>query len=115
MNKRQHKIHVLRTNNTCIYLYFHHFKKDETPLVFSILGSVGTAGLNNVVNMLPARDEQEYKLLPQEDVSFVRDWRVQALSRLGQCYSCTRNATGLLRGARHICGKSTLRAAFWPF
>ena len=41
---------------------------------YSILSSVGTGGLNNVMNMLPARDEQEYKLLPKSDIAFVRDW-----------------------------------------
>jgi hypothetical protein len=35
---------------------------------------VGTAGLNNVLNMLPARDEQEYSLLPAEDIAFVKGW-----------------------------------------
>ena len=41
---------------------------------YSILSSVGTAGLNNVINMLPARDAQEFHLLPKEDISFVADW-----------------------------------------
>jgi hypothetical protein len=41
---------------------------------YSILSSVGTAGLNNVINMLPARDPQEFSLLPEGDRSFVRDW-----------------------------------------
>ena len=41
---------------------------------YSILSSVGTAGLNNVLNMLPARDEQEFSLLPQEDIEFVKGW-----------------------------------------
>ena len=41
---------------------------------YSLLSSVGTAGLNNVVNMLPARDEQEFKLFPKEDLNFVSEW-----------------------------------------
>jgi hypothetical protein len=35
---------------------------------------VGTAGLNNVMNMLPARDEQEFALFPAEDIAFVKGW-----------------------------------------
>lgn len=41
---------------------------------YSILSSVGTAGLNNVLNMLPARDLQEYSKLPAEDIAFVSNW-----------------------------------------
>jgi hypothetical protein len=41
---------------------------------YSLLSSIGTGGLNNVVNMLPARDAQEFKLFPQEDIAFVHDW-----------------------------------------
>ena len=41
---------------------------------YSILSSIGTAGLNNVINMLPARDEQEFSNLPQEDIDFVHGW-----------------------------------------
>jgi hypothetical protein len=41
---------------------------------YSLLSSIGTGGLNNVVNMLPARDEQEFKLFPTDDLSFVNHW-----------------------------------------
>jgi len=41
---------------------------------YSLLSSIGSGGLNNVLNMLPARDPQEYKLFPQEDLSFVSKW-----------------------------------------
>ena len=41
---------------------------------YSLMSSIGTGGLNNVINMLPARDEQEYSLLPKEDIAFVNDW-----------------------------------------
>ena len=41
---------------------------------YSILSTVGTAGLNNVLNMLPARDEQEFSLLPKADIAFVKGW-----------------------------------------
>eukprot|EP00965_Chrysotila_dentata_P021008 695464-Pleurochrysis_carterae.AAC.1 len=33
---------------------------------FSLLSSIGTAGLNNVLNMLPARDKDEFRHMPEE-------------------------------------------------
>ena len=41
---------------------------------YSLLSSLGSGGLNNVLNMLPARDPQEFRLFPKEDLAFVRDW-----------------------------------------
>ena len=41
---------------------------------YSLLSSIGTGGLNNVMNMLPARDTQEFELFPSVDLAFVRDW-----------------------------------------
>jgi hypothetical protein len=35
---------------------------------------VGTAGLNNVINMIPAKDPQEFALFPAEDLAFVKQW-----------------------------------------
>jgi hypothetical protein len=44
---------------------------------YSVLSSVGTAGLNNVINMLPAKDPQEFAMFPAEDVAFVNQWMVR--------------------------------------
>ena len=41
---------------------------------FSLLSSIGTAGLNNVLCMIPARDQEEYTLFPQEDLAFISHW-----------------------------------------
>lgn len=41
---------------------------------YSLLSSIGTAGLNNVINMLPARDEQEFSLFPKQDLEFIKRW-----------------------------------------
>lgn len=41
---------------------------------YSLLSTIGTAGLNNVMTYIPARDLEEFNLLPQKDVDFVRDW-----------------------------------------
>jgi hypothetical protein len=41
---------------------------------YSLLSSIASGGLNNVINMLPARDTQEFDLFPKEDLVFVHDW-----------------------------------------
>jgi hypothetical protein len=41
---------------------------------FSLLSSIGTAGLNNVLCMIPARDQEEYALFPEEDLQFISHW-----------------------------------------
>jgi hypothetical protein len=41
---------------------------------FSLLSSIGTAGLNNVLCMIPARDEEEYAMFPQNDIAFISQW-----------------------------------------
>jgi hypothetical protein len=40
------------------------------------MSQLATAGLNNVVCMIPARDEAEFKLFPSKDVLFIHDWLV---------------------------------------
>lgn len=45
---------------------------------YSLLSSVGTGGLNNVVNMLPARDVDEFSKFPERDLAFLHDWMVWA-------------------------------------
>eukprot|EP00948_MAST-09A_sp_MAST-9A-sp1_P003307 g3307.t1 len=41
---------------------------------YSLLSTIGTAGLNNVVTMIPARDEEEFTLFPDNDINFIRSW-----------------------------------------
>ena len=41
---------------------------------YSLLSTVGTAGQNLVVTMIPARDESEYSLFPQADRDFISRW-----------------------------------------
>ena len=41
---------------------------------YSLFSSIGTGGLNNVVNMIPARDIEEYKYFSETDKKFIRDW-----------------------------------------
>jgi len=41
---------------------------------YSLISSIATAPFNHVVNYLPARDIQEYKLFPDKDKKFFRDW-----------------------------------------
>ena len=48
---------------------------------FSLLSSIGTAGLNNVLCMIPARDQEEYALFPEEDLEVER----QSYEELEKC------------------------------
>lgn len=41
---------------------------------YALMSQLATAGLNNVLCMIPARDESEFTLFPKEDVAFIRDW-----------------------------------------
>eukprot|EP00300_Choanocystis_sp_HF-7_P008616 c16008_g1_i1.p1 GENE.c16008_g1_i1~~c16008_g1_i1.p1 ORF type:complete len:999 (-),score=182.04 c16008_g1_i1:1048-4011(-) len=41
---------------------------------YSLLSSISTAGLNNVFAMIPARDQEEFDLLPQHDLEFIQKW-----------------------------------------
>eukprot|EP01050_Picozoa_sp_SAG11_P002502 SAG11_NODE_128_length_15542_cov_6.432105_4_plen_150_part_00 len=43
---------------------------------YGLLSSVGTAGLNNVVAMLPARDFAEFSAFPESEVAWIRKWLV---------------------------------------
>ena len=71
---------------------------------YSLLSAIGTGGLNNVVNMLPARDAEEFARLPKEDVGFIRRWLEwtdahAALLRLGRPLPAMgRPAEGVLDG-----------------
>jgi len=41
---------------------------------YSLISSIGTGGLNNIVSMIPARDLEEYQHFSDEDKKFFRDW-----------------------------------------
>ena len=41
---------------------------------YSLLSSIATAGLNNVVCMIPARDEEEFERFPKNDLEFIKGW-----------------------------------------
>lgn len=52
------------------------YKRDYDYLGYryALMSQLATAGLNNVLCMLPARDESEFALFPKEDVAFIHDW-----------------------------------------
>ena len=52
------------------------YKRDYDLLgyKYALMSQLATAGLNNVICMIPARDEQEFNLFPKEDVAFIHDW-----------------------------------------
>lgn len=41
---------------------------------YSLFSSIATAGLNNVIDMIPARDPEEYHHFAEEDKRFIRSW-----------------------------------------
>ena len=41
---------------------------------YSLLSTIGTAGLNNVFTMVPARDPAEFDHFPESDRAFIHDW-----------------------------------------
>ena len=41
---------------------------------YSLISSIGTAGMNNVLCMIPARDAEEYSLFPTADLAFIAQW-----------------------------------------
>ena len=47
---------------------------DHFGYKFALLSSVGSAGLNSIVNTLPARDAEEFEKFPKEDLAFIRGW-----------------------------------------
>jgi hypothetical protein len=71
---------------------------------YSLLSSIGSGGLNNVLNMLPARDTEEYTKFPKADLGFVREWlawtdkRVQLLKLTRPIPSLATPGAGLVDG-----------------
>ncbi len=53
---------------------FHQRDWDYLGWKYSLFSSIGTGGLNNVVNMIPARDPEELRHFSEIDKKFVRDW-----------------------------------------
>lgn len=41
---------------------------------YSLISSIAVAGLNNVMNMIPARDLEEYKEFAKTDIAFIKHW-----------------------------------------
>lgn len=53
---------------------FHRRDWDYLGWKYSLISSIAYGGLNNVINMIPARDPEEYKLFPKEDIAFFKRW-----------------------------------------
>lgn len=47
---------------------------DHLGFRYSFLSSIATGGWNNVVDMIPARDEEEYKHFSNADKQWIHDW-----------------------------------------
>ncbi len=64
---------------------------------FSLLSSIATGGWNNVLNMIPARDLEEYRQFSEQDKQWFRQW-----------LEWTRNNKEFLRHTRTILGQPAL-------
>jgi hypothetical protein len=78
---------------------------------YSLLSTVGTAGLNVVLTMIPARDVEEFKLLPQADVSFIRGWLQWTDSHLDFLRNTMPIATLLGPGLGRVDGTAAMHGA----
>ena len=47
---------------------------DQLGFRYSLLSSIATAGWNNVINMIPARDPQEVRAFRRSDLQWIRHW-----------------------------------------
>lgn len=70
---------------------------DDLGWRYSLLSSIAVAGLNNVINMIPARDLDEQRAFPAEDITWFRGW-----------LDWTRVNRELLRHTRTIFGQPAL-------
>ncbi len=71
-----------------------HYQRDFDlrGFAYSLLSSIGTAGLNNVVAMLPARDEREFAMMPNA----TRAWATRWLDWTDAEYLCLHRTMPLL-------------------
>ena len=93
---------VLRAQGpaTLNYSATHRRDFDLRGFRYSLLSSIGTAGLNNVLAMLPARDAAEDTALPPETVAWARGWLDWTDSEAA-CLHHTIPLVALDRGAAH--------------
>eukprot|EP00164_Ancoracysta_twista_P016238 GFYU01027154.1.p1 GENE.GFYU01027154.1~~GFYU01027154.1.p1 ORF type:complete len:606 (+),score=229.56 GFYU01027154.1:242-1819(+) len=69
--------HQTERSNTQGQLPYSDYRLRDFDLLayrYSFMSNIGTAGLNSVWTMIPARDEEEFKLFPQEELAFMRQW-----------------------------------------
>ena len=57
-----------------VYTRFRPRDWDYLGFRYSFLSSMATGGWNNVVDMIPARDEEEWKHFSAEDKRWIREW-----------------------------------------
>lgn len=71
MTHQSHRYNIL---GELVYESFGVRDWDYLGWKYSLISSIGTAGINNVVNMIPARDPSEYRAFSEEDKRFFRKW-----------------------------------------
>lgn len=57
-----------------MYTRFRPRDWDYLGFKYSFISSIATGGWNNVVNMIPARDPEEYRAFSTEDKAWIRGW-----------------------------------------
>jgi len=70
-----------REDSATVYTRYRPRDWDYLGYRYSFLSSIATGGWNNVVNMIPARDLEEWKYFSATDKAWIRGWLNWAASR----------------------------------
>jgi hypothetical protein len=65
---------AVRTDRGTLLTRFRARDWDYLGWRYSLLSSIATGGWNNVLNMIPARDPEEFRHFPEADAQWLRDW-----------------------------------------
>jgi hypothetical protein len=63
-----------RRDSETVYTRYRPRDWDYLGYRYSFLSSIGTGGWNNLVNMIPARDSEEWKHFSAKDKAWIRKW-----------------------------------------
>jgi hypothetical protein len=63
-----------RRDSETVYTRYRPRDWDYLGYRYSFLSSIGTGGWNNLVNMIPARDSEEWKHFSATDKAWIRNW-----------------------------------------
>jgi hypothetical protein len=66
--------HISTQKSSDLLVPFRQRDWDYLGWRYSVLSSIATAGWNNVIDMIPARDPEEYRLFSESDKQWFRHW-----------------------------------------